>query len=74
LSWCDKTGWWCRTSRLEACDVLADGLDCAGAVGSWDDVVLHGEGVHALGDDEIAVVERRGVDWIIVSIASEPLG
>ena len=62
-------GWEYRTSGLEACDVLADGFDCASAIGSWDNVVLHGEGVHALGDDEITVVERRGMDLAIVSIA-----
>jgi hypothetical protein len=56
-----------RTSRLEACDVLADSFYCSSAVGPGNDVVLHWEWVFAHGDDQIAVVERGSVNWYIVS-------
>lgn len=62
-----KLGDWIGTSGLESSDVLADGLYNAGAVGARDDAVLHGEWVFALGDDQVAVVERRCMDWRIVS-------
>lgn len=42
---------------LEAGYGLADCLDDAGAIGAGNDVVGGGEGVGALGDDEIPVVE-----------------
>lgn len=49
---------------LEAGDARADGLDGAGAVGAGDHAGLFGEWVFALGNDEIAVVEGGGVDWL----------
>jgi hypothetical protein len=42
---------------LEELDVFADGNDCAGTIGAGDDASLEGEGVLALGDDEIAVLD-----------------
>jgi hypothetical protein len=48
---------------LEAVDVAANGFDNASTVGGGDDVVLDGEGVFTLRDDEVAVVEGGALDW-----------
>jgi hypothetical protein len=53
------------TSGLEACDVLADCFYSARAIGPGNDVVLHWEWVFAHGDDEITVVERGSVNWLV---------
>jgi hypothetical protein len=58
-----------RTSGLETCDALSYRLDDAGAVGAGDHGRLHGEGVFALGNDEVAVIEGGGVDYRFVSNA-----
>lgn len=50
-------------ASLEAVDVAADGFNNAGAVGGGDNVVLDGEGVFTLRDDEVAVVEGGALDW-----------
>lgn len=49
---------------LEAVDLLADGLDNTGAVGSRDDSVLLGERVTALGDNQVTVVQGCAVDYM----------
>ena len=48
---------------FEAADARANGDDAAAGVRAWDTRCLHGEGVHALGDDEVAVVEGYGIDF-----------
>lgn len=52
---------------LEAAYVLANGFDCAGAVGGCYDVIALRERVQALGDDEVAVVKGGAVDYNYVS-------
>jgi hypothetical protein len=47
---------------LEARDAGADGFDYAGAVGGGDDRGAQGEGVEALDNGQVAVVEGGGLD------------
>lgn len=47
---------------LEAGDARADSLDDTGSVRCWDDTSTESEGVEALDDGEITVVERGAVD------------
>lgn len=48
---------------LEPVHALPGGLDRARAIGARHYAVLLGERVHALRDDQVAVVERGAVDW-----------
>jgi hypothetical protein len=48
---------------LEARYARSDGEDLAGAVGAGDYAVFYGEGVFALGDYEVPVVEGGAVDY-----------
>lgn len=47
-------------ASLEAVYMLADSDDLARAVGAGDDAGAEGEGVLALGDNEIAVLQQLG--------------
>jgi hypothetical protein len=57
---------------LEAGHAGADGFDHTGAVGGGDDGGLQGEGVEAFDDGQVAVVERGGLDWVV--LVAESLG
>lgn len=53
---------------LESCDAATDGLDDTSAIRAGNNTVLRGEGVLALGNDEVAVVEGCSVDWIVLAV------
>jgi hypothetical protein len=67
---CIQGRWGRRTSSLEACDVLADGFDGAGTVRARDDGLFGREGVFAMGNDEVTVVEGSGVHYHCVRMDS----
>jgi len=49
-------------ARLPLRHVAADRDDCAGAVGACDNGQVQREGVLPLGDDQVAVVDRRALE------------
>lgn len=49
-------------SLLEPSDTLADIFNHAGSIGAWNDTLLEAKGVHSLGNDEVAIVERCSFD------------
>ena len=49
------------TSGLEACDVRANGFDCASAIRTWNDTVFYPKWIFSFGNDEVTVIQRYGM-------------
>lgn len=62
------------TSGLEACDVRANGFDCASTIRTWNDAVFYRKWIFSFGNDEVTEIQRYSVDCCALAMDDDQQG